>query len=224
MTENKPTREDALSELRTNATSFDSKMTHAGFSQAIGLIEETAARPWLDLVTELNAGEASDGHHTHNELYDFRMVYNALLFNAWHRDGYAQVVKSRYHHDGARVFGGGWFIVQAILPTGTQVSNHYREAHWDKFAIPAVDRPEEWDGHSPEDVLYRLTTLAMLENAAESHAAGAAEQIRHPGGKDGWWLAECIHPGCDYQTVQQRPEDAEARVNQHATAKNRATS
>ncbi len=222
MTENKPTREDALSELRTNATSFDSKMTHAGFSQAIGLIEETAARPWLDLVTELNAGEASDGHHTHNELYDFRMVYNALLFNAWHRDGYAQVVKSKYHHDGTRVFGGGWFIVQAILPSGSQVSNHYRDAHWDKFAIPAVDRPEEWDGHSAEDVLYRLTTLALLENASMGHFSTAAEQIRHPGGKDGWWLAECGNEACDYQAVEYRPEAAEARVNQHAVAKNRA--
>lgn len=224
MTENKPTREDALSELRMNATSFDSKMTHAGFSQAIGLVEETAQQPWLDLLDELQRGEASDGHHTHNELYAFRMIYNALLFNAWHRDGYAQVVKSKYHHDGERVFGGGWFIVQAILPTGQQVSNHYPETHWDKFAIPAVDRPEEWDGHSAEDVLYRLATLAMLENAADEHAPGEPRQIRYPGGKDGYWVVDCTSLSCDYAATLATPGAATSRVKQHAKAKNRSAS
>lgn len=28
-------------------------------------------------------GETSDGYHTFNELYEFRMIYNAALFNDW---------------------------------------------------------------------------------------------------------------------------------------------
>lgn len=34
-----------------------------------------------------NVGEVSDNYHTFNELYEFRKVYNAVLFNEWSRQG-----------------------------------------------------------------------------------------------------------------------------------------
>lgn len=55
-------------------------------------------------------GNVSDGYHTFNELYEFRKVYNAVLFNEWARLGKYEVHKSRKHHDGTLCFGGGWFI------------------------------------------------------------------------------------------------------------------
>ena len=50
------------------------------------------------------SGEASDGYHTFNELYDFRREYNAALVNS----GVWKAHKSHRHHDGELCFGGGW--------------------------------------------------------------------------------------------------------------------
>jgi len=35
---------------------------------------------------------------------------------------------------GEYCFGGGWFLVVAVLPTG-QISNHYELKHWDLLNI-----------------------------------------------------------------------------------------
>lgn len=87
----------------------------------------------------LPEGEVSDGFHTFDELYHYRMLYNAAFFNGL--GGRYEVHKSYRHADGELCFGGGWFIVMANLPTG-QVSNHYRA--------------EEWDGHTPVEAANRL--------------------------------------------------------------------
>ena len=105
--------------------------------------------------------QTSDGYHTFAELYEFRKVYNAALFNEWAKFDIPQynVHKSIRHHDGEYCFGGGWFIVVAVLPTG-QISNHYELKDWDLFKIPAKDRALfEFDGHTSADVLKRLSAL-----------------------------------------------------------------
>lgn len=113
---------------------------------------------------EFKENELTDGYHTFNELYEFRKVYNAILFNEWAKFDIPQynVHKSIRHHDGEYCFGGGWFIVVAILPTG-QISNHYKLNDWDLFKIPAKDKALfEFDGHTPQDVLNRLVLLNTL--------------------------------------------------------------
>ncbi|GAA1323238.1 hypothetical protein ACFSWE_15635 [Leucobacter albus] len=112
------------------------------------------------------SGSTSDGHHTFDELYDYRMLYNAHAAHGWLVAG-IPVVKSWKHSDGELCFGGGWFIVTATLPAG-QVSNHYKAEHWGLFAVPEVDLPPEYDGHTPQIAAERLRA-----------AAGAA-----PGGGD----------------------------------------
>ena len=104
-------------------------------------------------------GETSDGFHTFNELYDYRMLYNAALFNEWgrHPDPQYDVHKSWHHSDGEPCFGGGWFVVFAQLPTG-QISNHYAAKDWDMFQIPERELGAVWDGHTPADVAERLRT------------------------------------------------------------------
>ena len=98
----------------------------------------------------------SDEHHTMEELYRYRMLYNALLFNKWdYQRGDPLVVKSHFHSDGLPCFGGGWFIVVALLPQG-QVSNHYRDEYWHLFDVLEVDLPPEYDGHTPEIAADRL--------------------------------------------------------------------
>ena len=131
----------------------------------------------VNLIIKANGvdtNKISDGYHTFEELYEFRKVYNAALFNEWgkseilhdklyeygkprHKQHY--VHKSWRHHDGELCFGGGWFIVVAKLPTG-QISNHYEAKDWSLFNIPEEEKALfEFDGHTPQDVLARLKAL-----------------------------------------------------------------
>jgi hypothetical protein len=105
-------------------------------------------------------GEVSDGYHTFDELYEFRMLYNAQYFNAlayiYDELGVGdRPVKSKRHSDGELCFGGGWFVVVVQLRTG-QISNHYDLKDWDLFQIDEVEKAPEWDGHTPKDVVKRL--------------------------------------------------------------------
>jgi len=100
----------------------------------------------------------SDGYHTFKELYEFRRVYNTLLFNEWSSQGKHQVYKSRKHADGEDCFGGGWFIVGATLPHG-QITNHYEDSAWDSFICEERELGEKWDGHTAQDVLDRMKKL-----------------------------------------------------------------
>lgn len=106
-------------------------------------------------------GKISDGYHTFDELYYYRMLYNAAFLNEYAKSHPDAVVKSRRHDDGELCFGGSWFIVQANLPTG-QVSNHYEEKYWDLFKIPEADTAFEFDGHNPEIAAERLEKFLKL--------------------------------------------------------------
>lgn len=110
------------------------------------------------LIEAADKGEISDGYHTFNELYRYRMLYNAAFLNELANNGEIRVVKSRRHHDGEECFGGGWFIVMAELPTG-QISNHYELKDWEYFKCEEVDVAPKWDGHTPEDVAHRLESF-----------------------------------------------------------------
>lgn len=124
----------------------------------------------IGFFSEDSKGKISDGYHTFDELYDYRMIYNAALFNEWAHtlspmNGYGNslfrftkfnIHKSTRHSDGGLCFGGGWFIVMAELPTG-QISNHYPMKYWDLFKIPIVERANVWDGHTPQQAFERLT-------------------------------------------------------------------
>ena len=129
----------------------------------------TGSRPYTSedalnqLIKTMNAdtNRISDGFHTFAELYEFRKIYNAALFNVWGNYMIPQydVHKSRKHSNGELCFGGEWFIVVAVLPTG-QISNHYEAKDWDLFKIPSVEKAKyEYDGHTPQDVIARLKAM-----------------------------------------------------------------
>jgi len=101
----------------------------------------------------------SDGYHTFKELYEFRKAYNVALFNEWAMQNKYDVHKSWKHNDGEECFGGGWFIVVAVLPGG-QISNHYEAKDWDLFKIPEEEKAKyPFDGHTGEDVIKRLINI-----------------------------------------------------------------
>jgi hypothetical protein len=123
--------------------------------------EFTEIQKLIDSTSPDIRGNYSDGFHTYNELYEFRKVYNAALFNEWGKYDIPSydVHKSWKHNDGELCFGGGWFIVVAVLPTG-QISNHYKGEDWDLFKIPEVEKAKyTFDGHTSSDVLKRLKDL-----------------------------------------------------------------
>ena len=101
-------------------------------------------------------GNISDGYHTFNELYEYRLLYNASMFNELAKQGLYDVHKSKRHSDGTIPFGDeNWFIVQAELPTG-QISNHYEMKDWELFNVPEKEKANPYDGHTPQDVAKRL--------------------------------------------------------------------
>ena len=100
-------------------------------------------------------GEVSDGYHTFNELYEYRLLYNASFFNELAKQNLYDVHKSKKHSDGEDCFGGGHFIVMAELPTG-QISNHYELKDWSLFQVPEKEKANKWDGHTPQDVAKRM--------------------------------------------------------------------
>ena len=122
-----------------------------------------ALREAIELIASLqqeqDMGEVSDGYHTFNELYYYRMLYNAAFFNLLPK---GWVHKSKRHNTGEECFGGGWFIVMANLPTG-QISNHYELKDWDLFKVPEKEFADEWDGHTPQEAAKRLYEYLQQE-------------------------------------------------------------
>lgn len=112
----------------------------------------------MELLPELldRVENPRDEYHTMKELYEYRMLYNAMAANAQPDIS----VKSLRHSDGEYCFGGGYFIVSMNLPTG-QVSNHYKLDDWDQFEIPEVERAPEWDGHTPKIAADRIRAFNL---------------------------------------------------------------
>lgn len=125
--------------------------------------EEFESENWQNSIIA-NLGNISDGYHTFEELYEYRMLYNALSFNLLYEKG-IKVEKSLRHSDGELCFGGGWFIVVAELPGIGQISNHYEVKDWDLFKVSDVEIPSiAYDGHSPKNVTERLYDFLKLTN------------------------------------------------------------
>lgn len=70
----------------------------------------------------LPEGQISDGFHTFDELYHYRMLYNAAFFNSL--EGKYEVHKSYRHADGELCFGGetvgvnGYFVQKDLDDNG----------------------------------------------------------------------------------------------------------
>lgn len=113
---------------------------------------------WVE-SRKCNSGEISDGYHTFNELYHYRMLYNALWVDAMDDETKKalNVHKSKRHSDGEECFGGGWFIISVTLPSG-QVANHYELKDWNLFHCEERETADEWDGHTPQMAAERMET------------------------------------------------------------------
>lgn len=103
-------------------------------------------------------GEISDGYHTFDELYEHRhslmlALMRCLPYCSWF---------SRCHNDGSSF--DGWFICGIDLPqsNGT-VTYHLPERLWTSAVSTGakkLDRAPQWDGHTANDVITRLSHFA----------------------------------------------------------------
>ncbi len=164
----------------------DHLLEDEGYSHAFQQEAITALRTAIEQAEKQEPvaidGNTSDGYHTFNELYEFRKAYNVALFNEWAAGGKCSVHKSWRHHDGELCFGGGWFIVVAVLPTG-QISNHYKAKDWDLFAVPETERALfEFDGHTGSDVIARLKAYTTPPFAQSQDIKSGIETVAAKGG------------------------------------------
>lgn len=120
--------------------------------------------------------EISDWFHTFWELYKHRIhLFLALCkyiqhFQRWISEhawvsikkvetlpNSVKIIKSKLHHDWSWM--DWWFIVQ-LETWAWQISYHLPNEYWDKckFAI-TLEKANEWDWHTSDDVLERLLKL-----------------------------------------------------------------
>jgi hypothetical protein len=99
--------------------------------------------------------EISDGYHTFDELYEHRHHLFLLLMQCTKYRGWF----SRVNDDDSLI--EGWFIAGIELPTGPityYLPDRLLEAAM-ATGCDELDKAPPWDGHTPEDVLKRISKM-----------------------------------------------------------------
>lgn len=145
-------------ELDNQLRGFDLQEDHADFYYEPDIqidFGDNEENSYEDMTPEINGiGDISDGYHTFNELYHHRAILFSVICNmmpdkAW---------KSKLHHTGDMY--DGMFIVGIETPEG-QATYHYDiNPYWDMFKVKELQKAPQWDGHSPQDAIKRISTLA----------------------------------------------------------------
>ena len=108
-------------------------------------------------IPETGIGDLSDGYHTFNELYHHRAILFSVICNVFKNRAW----KSKKHHDGTMY--DGMFIVGIDTPKG-QATYHYDiDPYWDIFQVKELSNAPEWDGHTPDEAINRISTLTDIE-------------------------------------------------------------
>lgn len=129
---------------------------------ALGTVEEIKnhAKETTELVVR-SVGKLviSDGYHTMDELYKHRITLYIALCRDIHANNFEDIVwRSKLHADGSSF--DGWFILGIYKEKGKQITYHLPLSKWDECAFAeTLERGPEWDGHTPTDVLKRLSEL-----------------------------------------------------------------
>jgi hypothetical protein len=104
-----------------------------------------------------------DGYHTFTELYEHRIALFIALCKYLQRyyDVHkykSPVWKSHMHSDGSEI--KGWFITGIGYDKDCQITYHLPESKWaETYFIKELEKAPEWDGHTPEEVIRRLSIL-----------------------------------------------------------------
>jgi hypothetical protein len=103
--------------------------------------------------------DISDGYHTFGELYEHRnRLYISLCKTLIDNDTLSdEIWISQLHSDGSSF--DGWFIMGINRSKGSQMSYHLPMKYWEECIQFAEirDKAPEFDGHTSNDVIKRLT-------------------------------------------------------------------
>jgi hypothetical protein len=106
--------------------------------------------------------QVSDGYHAFDELYDHRItLWIALcrvMTEKYHRCDDVSW-RSKLHSDGTSF--PGWFVLGMFYDPGEQMTYHLPLSRWEETDFAKeLDKAPDFDGHSAEDVLQRIKSLA----------------------------------------------------------------
>lgn len=104
-------------------------------------------------------GEVSDGFHTFNELYHHRAILFSVICNSMPEKAW----KSKLHNTGDMF--PGMFVVGIITPEGYATYHFDIDSYWDMFNVQELTMAPEWDGHTPEDAINRISKLRISGSA-----------------------------------------------------------
>lgn len=116
--------------------------------------------------SELDTNHISDGYHTFGELYEHRIVIYIALCRILANSDYSgnhhfetnPVWRSRLHSDGSSF--DGWFVLGIGYEKGYQITYHLPESKWEACGFAeTLNHAPEWDEHTSNDVLTRLSGL-----------------------------------------------------------------
>lgn len=106
---------------------------------------------------EIKTDNISDGYHTFGELYSHRIILYIALCKQLAKDNTYNVWRSEKHSDGSSY--EGWFIM-GIEYNGLQISYHINMSYWEQTNFSkTLDLGLQWDGHTSEDVLKRISEI-----------------------------------------------------------------
>ena len=108
------------------------------------------------ITSGCETNKISDGYHTFEQLYEHRITLYIALCNML-RDCDNHVWKSKKHSDGTE--WAGWFVLGIGDVSGEQITYHLPLSKWDQCYFTELDQAPEFDGHSSEDVLNRISKL-----------------------------------------------------------------
>jgi hypothetical protein len=113
---------------------------------------------WDEAKTKEVDGNASDGYHTFDELYEHRTaLFIALMYAYPHLSWW-----SKLHDDGG--YPNGYVLCGMDLPTG-QVTYHVKEDYIPSLCgIYHYVLSPKYDDHTSEDVVSRLLDWVVTED------------------------------------------------------------
>jgi hypothetical protein len=102
-----------------------------------------------------DTNQISDGYHTFGELYEHRIT----LFTALCRKlSKGRVWRTQTHSDGS--VWEGWFVLGIGYKHGEQITYHLPMSKWDACGFAeTIDKAPDYDGHTGDDVLQRISRL-----------------------------------------------------------------
>ncbi len=114
--------------------------------------------------SKIDTNLISDGYHTFGELYQHRIelfiaLCRELSKNPEYQNGQkSEIWRSTKHSDGS--VWDNWFIMGIGKESGEQITYHLSMEYWEKTNFAqTLELAPTFDGHTPDDVLLRISRL-----------------------------------------------------------------